>query len=175
MKRDRDNTDFRKMRESSDERQEGCLFCEINKERVIAENELAYAIGDGFPVTPLNTLIIPKRHTPTYFEPSQAEINACTFLIKSQKQSIETQDRSVDGFNIGINDGASAGQTIFHCHVHLIPRPAATWKIREVVLGTPCRGKATTEPDRQELNLRQTESIQDYLAKWAGKRLLEQH
>ena len=79
-------------------------------------------LGDGFPVTPLHTLVIPKRHTPTYFELSQAEINACTYLIKDQKQSIETQDRSVDGFNIGINNGASAGQTIFHCHMHLIPR-----------------------------------------------------
>ena len=122
MKRDRDDTDFRKMRESYDDRDKGCLFCEINKERIIAENELAYAIADGFPVSPLHTLIIPKRHTPTYFELSQAEINACTYLVKDQKQSIETQDRSVNGFNIGINNGTSAGQTIFHCHLHLIPR-----------------------------------------------------
>lgn len=122
MKRNRDDTDFRKIRESYDERERGCLFFEINKERGIAENELAYAIGDGFPVSPLHTLVIPKRHTATYFELSQAEINACTYLIKDQKQSIETQDRSVDGFNIGINNGSSAGQTIFHCHVHLIPR-----------------------------------------------------
>jgi ATP adenylyltransferase len=99
-----------------------CLFCEMNSERIVAQNELAFAIPDGYPVTPLHTLIIPRRHVSTFFELGQAEINACTFLIKDQKNRIETEDHSVHGFNIGMNNGVSAGQTINHCHIHLIPR-----------------------------------------------------
>ena len=99
-----------------------CLFCEIPKERVIAENALAYAIRDGFPVTPLHTLIIPKRHATTYFELLEEEILACNELIKNLRASIQSEDQTVDGFNIGMNAGESAGQTVFHCHIHLIPR-----------------------------------------------------
>ena len=98
------------------------VCCEVSAERIVSENELAYVIRDGFPVTPLHTLIIPKRHVATYFDLGQAEINACTSLIKAQKTSIESEDRTVDGFNIGINSGTSAGQTVNHCHIHLIPR-----------------------------------------------------
>jgi ATP adenylyltransferase len=90
--------------------------------RKIEENELAYAILDGFPVTPYHTLIIPKRHTSTYFEISRSESNACNSLINKAKKFIEKEDPEVSGFNIGINNGESAGQTIFHCHIHLIPR-----------------------------------------------------
>jgi len=85
-------------------------------------HELVFAIPDGYPVTPLHTLIIPKRHASTFFELGQAEINACTFLVKDQKNRIEDEDHSVDGFNIGMNNGVSAGQTINHWHMHLIPR-----------------------------------------------------
>ena len=99
-----------------------CLFCEIPDERVIAENALAYAIRDGFPVTPLHTLIIPKRHATTYFDLLEEEILACNELIKNLRASIQSEDQTVDGFNIGMNAGASAGQTVFHCHIHLIPR-----------------------------------------------------
>lgn len=122
MKRDRDQTDFRAIRDSYSHRESGCPFCEIPKERVIAENELAYATRDSFPVTPMHTLIISKRHVETYFALGHAEINACTALINAQKIAIEAEDRAVDGFNLGINNGASAGQTIGHCHVHLVPR-----------------------------------------------------
>lgn len=99
-----------------------CLFCEIPSERVIAKNELAYAIRDGFPVTPLHTLIIPKRHAVTYFDLSEAEILACNQLMQDIKITILKEDTSVDGFNIGMNAGETAGQTVFHCHIHLIPR-----------------------------------------------------
>jgi ATP adenylyltransferase len=122
MKRDRDDTDFRAIRESYAYREPGCLFCEMKTERIVAENELAFAIPDGYLVTPLHTLIIPKRHVSTFFELSQAEINACTFIIKDQKKRIEADDHLVDGFNIGMNNGVSAGQTIDHCHIHLVPR-----------------------------------------------------
>jgi diadenosine tetraphosphate (Ap4A) HIT family hydrolase len=99
-----------------------CLFCEIPKERIVAQNELAYAIRDGFPVTDGHSLVIPKRHAETYFQLSHDEILACNELLISLKNEIQQLDLTVTGFNIGMNAGASAGQTVFHCHIHLIPR-----------------------------------------------------
>jgi diadenosine tetraphosphate (Ap4A) HIT family hydrolase len=125
MKRDRDDTDFRLIRESYDHREKDCLFCDVGfeqSERIIQENNLAYVIRDGFPVTEYHTLIIPKRHLATYFDLGQAEINAVTFLLNSQKEQIQKLDPTVTGFNIGMNCGEDSGQTIFHCHIHLIPR-----------------------------------------------------
>ncbi len=100
----------------------GCIFCTIEEKRTLFENPFAYAIYDKFPVTQFHTLVIPKRHVATYFQLNHSEIEACTQLLKQVKQHIETNDLTVTGFNIGINDGATAGQTIFHCHIHLIPR-----------------------------------------------------
>ena len=122
MKRDKDSTDFRKVRESYEDREEGCLFCEIPKERILDEDDLCYVVRDGFPVTDLHTLVIRKRHAETYFDLYQPELNSCNRMIQKFKQQIEKEDDSVKGFNIGINNGEVAGQTIFHCHVHLIPR-----------------------------------------------------
>ena len=99
-----------------------CLFCNISKERIILENDLAYAIHDGFPVTEMHSLIIPKRHIYDYFDLTKDELFACDQLIKSLKENILISDSSINGFNIGMNSGISAGQTIFHCHIHLIPR-----------------------------------------------------
>ncbi|MBT4668640.1 MAG: HIT family protein [Candidatus Ruthia sp.] len=99
-----------------------CLFCNIENERIIAENDFSYAVLDGFPVTELHTLIISKRHVEDYFSLTQGELLACDELIRSLKDEIMDADSSVDGFNIGMNAGESAGQTIFHCHIHLIPR-----------------------------------------------------
>lgn len=99
-----------------------CLFCEIPQERIIASNQYAYAIRDGFPVSHLHTLIIPKRHAVDYFELTEEELLACHQLIHQLKKDIEAEDSSVVAFNIGLNAGAAAGQTIFHCHTHLIPR-----------------------------------------------------
>jgi len=99
-----------------------CLFCEIPRERIILSNDLAYAIHDGFPVTPLHTLIIPKRHAVDYFELTKEELLACHALIHQLKESIISQDPTVIAFNIGMNAGEAAGQTVFHCHMHLIPR-----------------------------------------------------
>jgi len=122
MKRDMDDNDFRKVRNSYKFREKGCVFCNTKKHKVINKNELAYVIRDSYPVTETHTLIIPKRHVKTYFELGQAEINSINQLIFEEKKQIESNDKSVNGFNIGINNGESAGQTIFHCHIHLIPR-----------------------------------------------------
>jgi ATP adenylyltransferase len=122
MKRDRDDTDFREVREAYEKREAGCPFCEIPMGRIIDENPLAYAIRDGYPVTPLHTLIIPKRHTPSYFELGRAEVNACSLLLERAREEVGRGDEAVEGFNVGINDGEVAGQSVFHCHIHLIPR-----------------------------------------------------
>jgi ATP adenylyltransferase len=99
-----------------------CLFCAIPTERIIAENALAYAIRDGFPVTDLHTLVIPKRHAEDFFALTEDEILACNQLILEVRQTILNQDHSVQGFNVGMNAGEVAGQTVFHSHIHLIPR-----------------------------------------------------
>jgi ATP adenylyltransferase len=122
MKRDRDDTDFREVREAYEKREEDCPFCEITRERIIDENPLAYVIRDAYPVTPLHTLVIPKRHAPSYFELGRAEVNACNLLLERVRAEIVGRDDMVEGLNIGINDGEVAGQSVFHCHIHLIPR-----------------------------------------------------
>jgi len=99
-----------------------CLFCTTPNTSVIAENEYAFAIRDGFPITKYHTLIIPKRHVQDYFGLTEDELLACNSLLHSIKEDILKTDSSVEGFNIGMNAGAVAGQTIFHCHIHLIPR-----------------------------------------------------
>jgi diadenosine tetraphosphate (Ap4A) HIT family hydrolase len=122
MKRDRDDTDFRGVVESYRHREAGCSFCELPSERIVLENRLAVAILDKFPVTDGHMLVIPRRHAATYFELGRPEINACNLLLEEAKATIERRDSVVSGFNIGINAGLSAGQTVFHCHIHLIPR-----------------------------------------------------
>jgi len=122
MKRDTDDTDFRGIKASYQYREDNCLFCYLPPERIVVENELALAIRDGFPVTDMHTLIIPKRHAPDYFDLSRPEVNACNRLLDQLKTQIEEVDAGVSGFNIGMNAGETAGQTIYHCHIHLIPR-----------------------------------------------------
>ena len=121
-KRDRDDTDLRGIAATYNHREDNCLFCSIESARVIDQNELAYVIEDGFPVTVGHRLVIPKRHVAEYFDLGQPELNAVNQLLTKHKALIELEDPTVSGFNIGINCGEDAGQTIFHCHVHLIPR-----------------------------------------------------
>jgi diadenosine tetraphosphate (Ap4A) HIT family hydrolase len=101
---------------------ESCFFCPMPPERAIAKNELAYAIRDGFPVTPLHLIVIPRRHVIDYFGLTKDELLACHDLIHRVREMVLSEDTSVVGFNLGVNIGAIAGQTIFHCHFHLIPR-----------------------------------------------------
>ena len=118
----RDSTDFRQFRQLHEHRETGCAFCDMDSKRIVAENALAIAIRDGYPVTPLHTLVIPKRHTDTYFGLFTSERRAIEQLVDSQQMEIIAKDQAVGGFNIGINAGEVAGQTVMHCHVHLIPR-----------------------------------------------------
>ena len=99
-----------------------CLFCSIKESVLVEENDLAYASYDTYPVTDHHCLIIPKRHIKNYFDLTKEEIIACDQLIKKMKNKIEIKDNLVKGFNIGTNSGKAAGQSIMHCHIHLIPR-----------------------------------------------------
>ena len=99
-----------------------CLFCNVKENEVAHENDLAYASYDSYPISKDHCLIIPKRHIKDYFKLSQNELIACDELIKIVKNEIINKDQSVKGFNIGTNIGKDSGQSIFHCHIHLIPR-----------------------------------------------------
>lgn len=122
MKRDRDDTDFRGVAESYSHRSHGCVFCEISGRKIESENALCISLRDAFPVTEGHTLIIPKRHVADYFDLYQPELNAITALLHAARIEIAKRDPAVTGFNVGVNAGEDAGQTIFHCHIHLIPR-----------------------------------------------------
>ena len=98
-----------------------CPFCQIPSERIIAQNEHAFAIRDAFPVSPGHTLIIPRRHVGSFFDASQAEKLAVMALLDDAKTNIDSEHRPTS-YNIGINDGPAAGQTVPHMHIHLIPR-----------------------------------------------------
>ena len=99
-----------------------CLFCNSKESGIAHQNELAYASYDSYPVSDLHCLIIPKRHIKDYFELNNEELVACNELIKIIKDEIYAKDKSVKAFNIGSNIGKISGQSIMHCHIHLIPR-----------------------------------------------------
>lgn len=99
-----------------------CRFCHVEQAYEIAGNELAFAMYDRFPVTKLHALVIPRRHIPSFFDLTQIELQACHDLLMKVRGFIMNEDPSVEGFNIGVNVGETAGQTILHCHIHLIPR-----------------------------------------------------
>ena len=99
-----------------------CIFCKVNKKEIHFENEFAYSSVDSFPVSKFHSLIVPKRHIENYFELTEAELIACNELVLLTKEKILNEDLSVKGFNLGTNAGKVAGQSIMHCHIHLIPR-----------------------------------------------------
>ena len=99
-----------------------CLFCNIKESGLAMENELAYASYDSYPVSEMHCLIIPKRHVVDYFELTDEELIACNDLIKIVKKEVLDKDKNVKAFNIGTKVGKISGQSIMHCHIHLIPR-----------------------------------------------------
>jgi diadenosine tetraphosphate (Ap4A) HIT family hydrolase len=94
-----------------------CSFCSMDRGRVVAWNSLAFAIRDGYPVSPGRTLAIPHRHVDSFFELSPQEHVALFEIVREQKRVLDAEFAP-----IGINDGPAAGQTVAHVHVHLIPR-----------------------------------------------------
>jgi diadenosine tetraphosphate (Ap4A) HIT family hydrolase len=100
-----------------------CPFCAIDASRLEGQNAHAFWIRDGFPVSAGHSLIIPKRHIASFFAATAQERDALFGLLDEAKTLIAAEHRP-DGYNIGINDGAAAGQTVPHLHIHLIPRYA---------------------------------------------------
>ena len=119
-----------------------CLFCDSKKSGIAQENDLAYASYDSYPVSDHHCLIIPKRHVKDYFDMTNDELIACNDLIQIVKNEILSKDINVKGFNIGTNAGKIAGQSIMHCHIHLIPR-------REGDVDNPQGGVRSVIPNKQ--------------------------
>ena len=119
-----------------------CLFCDSKKSGIAHENDLAYASYDSYPVSDHHCLIIPKRHIKDYFDMTNDELIACNDLIQIVKNEILSKDLNVKGFNIGTNSGKIAGQSIMHCHIHLIPR-------REGDVENPQGGVRSVIPNKQ--------------------------
>jgi len=117
-KSNKDDTDFRETEFLDKEK--GCLFCE--KVKQVAKHNSVFAIQDNYPVTKGHHLIIPFRHTENYFSMTKIERDDAADLIRVLKNKLESSDKSITGFNIGMNSGESAGQTVMHSHIHLIPR-----------------------------------------------------
>jgi diadenosine tetraphosphate (Ap4A) HIT family hydrolase len=99
-----------------------CPFCAMPETKIVAANLLAYSVRDTSPVTPLHTLVLPRRHVTSFFDLNEDELDAVCRIVTATSLGISQMDATVEGFNIGVNVGEIAGQTISHCHVHLIPR-----------------------------------------------------
>ena len=99
-----------------------CIFCNIEEDLIVHEYKHFYVIRDAFPVTPLHSLVITKRHVVSYFQCLKKELNEIPVILDTQKTELKILDDTITGFNIGMNIGEDAGQTIFHCHIHIIPR-----------------------------------------------------
>jgi len=119
-----------------------CLFCNTSKKEIIFENDLAFVAFDSYPVSKFHSLIIPKRHIQNYFDLTNDELLACHGLLLKIKNKINSDDNTVGGFNIGVNSEKIAGQSILHCHIHLIPR-------REGDVDNPQGGVRSVIPSRQ--------------------------
>ena len=119
-----------------------CLFCNINNDDIIFENNYAKVSFDTYPVSKFHSLIFPKRHISNFFELSDEEVLACNKLIKKIKEKVQKEDKTIKGYNIGSNSGKVAGQSIMHCHIHLIPR-------REGDVSNPQGGVRGVIPSKQ--------------------------
>ncbi len=99
-----------------------CVFCSIPKDRVIFETNFFFVIEDKFPVSNLHCLIISKRHVSSYFDLTNEEKLELIEATELAKTHVDATDPKINGYNIGINVGEEAGQTVMHFHQHLIPR-----------------------------------------------------
>jgi diadenosine tetraphosphate (Ap4A) HIT family hydrolase len=100
---------------------ERCIFCHTANEKLVAENALAQAVLDTYPVSPGHVLIIPRRHAATIWDLTDEEYTACFALVREARAIIQER-HTPDGFNVGANCGEAAGQSVWHAHIHLIPR-----------------------------------------------------
>lgn len=117
---DKDDSDFRPG--ADEEFNKDCVFCAASKENILIENDYAFAILDKYPITEGHTLIMPKRHFASYFDSVQVEHEAIYELLRIREKQLLENDSLIKGFDIGVNVGEIAGQKVFHCHIHMIPR-----------------------------------------------------
>ena len=101
---------------------EDCLFCDFDNPELIEEGEYCYSRRDGYPVSQYHTLIIPKRHVASYFDLEEYEVVDMHKMLTKMRARIKEWDETVSGFNVGVNVGKDAGQSVFHVHMHLMPR-----------------------------------------------------
>lgn len=122
VKRHTDDEDFRSIAQTYNHRMQGCQFCQFDKERIIFEHELCYAIHDDRKATEHHAIICPKRHVSDYFDLYKPEINAMLMLTREVRNAIEAKDKRVDEFIIKIVSGSKIWKGDFHCHTRIIPK-----------------------------------------------------
>ena len=135
-----------------------CLFCNIKESGLAHEINLAYVSYDSYPVSEHHCLFIPKRHIKDYFELTNEELIACNDLVKIVRDEIIIKDQTVSGFNIGTNVGKVSGQSILHCHFHLIPR-------RKGDVENPQGGVRSVIPNKQHYRRKKLPVIKDKLTR----------
>ena len=100
-----------------------CFFCNKAKKETISSSDFVFVVRDNkFPVTKHHTLIASHRHVSDFFDLNNDELNDLSKVLKKQRQLLLNLDKDITGFNVGVNAGVDAGQSIMHCHIHLIPR-----------------------------------------------------
>ena len=124
--------------------QEECIFCKKINYKVLEETKYFFIIRDtAYPVTEHHTLIISNRHVSNFFELNDEENKELSLILKNQKEELQNLDKTITGFNVGVNIGKDAGQSIMHCHIHLIPR-------REGDVEDPRGGVRGVIPEKQK-------------------------
>ena len=124
--------------------QEDCIFCKKINCKVLEEKKYFFVIRDtAYPVTEHHTLIISNRHVSNFFELDGEENKELSIILKNQKEELQNLDKTITGFNVGVNIGKDAGQSIMHCHIHLIPR-------REGDVEDPRGGVRGVIPEKQK-------------------------
>ena len=122
---------------------EDCIFCKKINCKVLEETKYFFVIRDtAYPVTEHHTLIISNRHVSNFFELNDEENKELSLILKNQKEDLQNLDKTITGFNVGVNIGKDAGQSIMHCHIHLIPR-------REGDVENPQGGVRSVIPKKQ--------------------------
>ena len=124
---------------------EQCLFCNKSKQKIIYSSKLLFVVRDSYPVTKHHTLIIPHRHVSNFFDLNDEELNDLNKILKKQRTELLNLDKDITGFNVGVNAGKDAGQSIMHCHIHLIPR-------RKGDVENPRGGVRGVIPSKQKYN-----------------------
>ena len=122
-----------------------CLFCNKKKQKILYSSEFVYIVRDSFPVTKYHSLIIPHRHVSNFFDLNKDELKDLSKILKKERQSLLNLDKEISGFNVGVNAGTDAGQSIMHCHIHLIPR-------RKGDIKNPRGGVRGVIPSKQKYN-----------------------